>query len=285
MSHSIFSSVEADLFAQSTVISKDGTQICYQSIGKGPGVLIIHSALRDSNDYIRLANALSHSFTVHLMDRRGRGMSGGQGQEYAMSKECEDVQAVREATNANYLFGHSFGGLVALEVARKDPSVTKLALYEPGVLIHPMDEAWMSDYETALRKNDLRGAFAHFVRGMGQTPLTRLPLWYAKFILRVMIRGDHWRKMAQLLPQNLNEHREVQRHASTYHNYSNIKADVLLISGGKSPKSTKEMIEALNNTIIRSGMETLAEADHFGPVNENKPNKVAQYLENFFLKS
>ncbi|KWX75133.1 alpha/beta fold hydrolase [Paenibacillus jilunlii] len=285
MPNSKVSSNEVSLFIQSKALSGDGTQIGYQSIGNGPGIIIVHGALRDSGDYTRLAKALSHSFTVHLMDRRGRGISGPQGPDYAINKECEDVQAIRKATGANYLFGHSFGGLVSLEAARKDSSITKLAVYEPGVLLHPMDDIWMSNYEKAMQRNDFRGAFAHFVRGMGNTPLSGLPFWYSRFILRMMIRGKQWHKITRLLAQNLNEHREVQSHASSYPNYEKIVSDVLLLSGGKSPKSTKEILEELNHTIADSTLETFPQLDHFGPENENEPNAMAQVLKNFFLNS
>lgn len=285
MSHPMISSNEASLFTQSTVRSSDGTRIGYQSIGTGPGIIIVHGALRNSNDYTCLAIALSPSFTVHIIDRRGRGMSGPQGPGYAISKECEDVQAVWEATGANYLFGHSYGGLVSLEATRKESLITKLALYEPGVLIQPMDDSWMVEYEKALQRNDFRGAFTNFVRGMSDTPLTRLPYWYAKFILRIMVRGDQWNKIAQLLQQNLIEHQEVMRHASSYPNYKIIDADVLLISGDKSPNSTKEMIKELNLTIFRSKIEIIPKQDHFGPENEGRPDKVAQVLKGFFLDS
>ncbi|NOU67806.1 alpha/beta fold hydrolase [Paenibacillus sp. LMG 31461] len=279
-----FSNIQG-FFHQHEVLSSDRTRIGFKSIGKGPGIILVHAALRDSNDYIRLAIALSHSFTVHLMDRRGRGLSGSQGLEYAMNKECEDVQAIRQATGADYLIGHSYGGLVSLELARMDASFTKVALYEPGVVINPMDDAWMLRYEQAMLKNDERDAFAHFVRGMGHTPLTRLPYWYAKLILRLMVRGDHWRKTAQLLPQNLLEHREVQRLSSSYQNYNSIHADVLLIQGGKSSDYTKEMMNELNRTIARSTLETVNNLDHFGPENDGGPDQVAKLLTTFFLIS
>lgn len=55
--------------------------------------------------------------------------------------------------------------------------------------------------------------------------------------------------------------------------------------GGKSPKSTKEMLEELNHTIADSTLETFPQLDHFGPENENEPNAMAQVLKNFFLNS
>ena len=173
-------------FPQSTVTSMDGTKIGYYSIGQGPGIMVPHGALRTSNDFTKFSQALSDSFTVHVIDRRGRGMSGPQGADYSISKECEDVEAVQEATGATYVFGHSYGGLVALEFARENKSINKIALYEPGIIAEPTNWDWMSDYEMAMGREDFRGAFASFVRGMGHTSLTHFPLWYAKLLLRLL---------------------------------------------------------------------------------------------------
>ena len=64
---------------------------------------------------------LEPDFTVHVMDRRGRGGSGD-GPEYDIAREYEDVVAVVDAiagatgSRVN-LHGHSHGGIVAFEAA------------------------------------------------------------------------------------------------------------------------------------------------------------------------
>jgi pimeloyl-ACP methyl ester carboxylesterase len=90
----------------------------------------------------RLPKNFRDSFTVHSIDRRGRGLSGPQGSEYSITKECEDIQALQKETGAIYVFGHSYGGLIALETARTFPSFTKIALYEPGVSIGSLSAQW-----------------------------------------------------------------------------------------------------------------------------------------------
>ncbi len=274
-----------DLFTHSKVNSEDGTVIGYQSIGEGPSLIVIHGALSTSDNYRKFAQELSDSFTVHVMDRRGRGMSGPQGSEYSISKECEDVKAVQEATGANYVFGHSFGGLVTLEAARTNTSFTKMALYEPGVSVNslPTDWDWISEYEQAMKQKDFRGAFASFVRGAGHTPLKRMPKWYVKFLLRMMIRGDRWNQIETLLPSNLNEHKEVQRLESTYRNYQVINADLLLISGEKSPESVHQMIRVLDDTISQTQTMMLPNLNHLSPENENRPVEVAKQIKQYFL--
>jgi pimeloyl-ACP methyl ester carboxylesterase len=66
-------------------------------------------------------------------------------------KECEDVLALQAATGASFLVGHSYGGLVALEVARNNKAFNKIAVYEPGVSIDgSMPTGWMPGYEKKL---------------------------------------------------------------------------------------------------------------------------------------
>src|SRR5690242_2288681 len=102
--------------AAHTVRSADGTTIGYLSVGAGPPVLVIPGVLSMAGDYAAFASALAEHFTVHTLERRGRGVSGPQGDDYGIGKECEDVLALRAATGASLLVGHSYGGLIALEV-------------------------------------------------------------------------------------------------------------------------------------------------------------------------
>jgi pimeloyl-ACP methyl ester carboxylesterase len=75
---------------------------------------------------------LESSFTVIAIDRRGRGDSTD-GEGYALESEVEDVAAVvRDAGDGALLFGHSYGGLIAAEAARR-LELPGLALYEPAM--------------------------------------------------------------------------------------------------------------------------------------------------------
>src|SRR5260370_23489029 len=134
-----------------TVLSQDGAKISYLTMGSGPSVLVIPGALSMAADYAAFASALAEHFTVHIIERRGRGMSSPQGDDYSMIKEHEDVLALLQKTGASLLVGHSYGGLVALEVARNNPSLIKVAANEPSVSIDgssPM--VWMPRYESQL---------------------------------------------------------------------------------------------------------------------------------------
>ena len=104
-----------DGFTRAYVVSADGTAIAHDVIGSGPGLVIVHGVGRMARNYRDLARALAGSFTVHVMERRGRGASGPKGDAYRIEREREDLHALMKATGAPFLFGHSYGGLVALE--------------------------------------------------------------------------------------------------------------------------------------------------------------------------
>jgi pimeloyl-ACP methyl ester carboxylesterase len=103
------------------VRSGDGTPIAYHSMGTGPGLVIVGGVLFEGSDYLALARALGSEYEVHVMERRGRPGSGPQRQDHSLEDECADVAAVTTATGSSVAFGHSFGGLVVLETARRQP--------------------------------------------------------------------------------------------------------------------------------------------------------------------
>src|SRR5258707_656967 len=150
------SSMSATTESTHTVVSQDGAKISYLTLGSGgPALLVIPGALSIAADYAPFARALAGRFTVHILERRGRGLSSPQGADYSIRKECEDVLALQRETGASALVGHSYGGLAALEVARNNPSFTKVAVYEPGVSIDgsiPM--GWMPGYPQKLPHQD-----------------------------------------------------------------------------------------------------------------------------------
>src|SRR5882757_9140638 len=83
-----------------TVFSLDGAKISYLTMGIGPSVIVIPGTLSMAADYAAFARALAEHFTVHIIERRGRGESDAQGDDYSIEKEREDVLALQQKTGA-----------------------------------------------------------------------------------------------------------------------------------------------------------------------------------------
>ncbi|MCV7380812.1 alpha/beta hydrolase [Mycobacterium alsense] len=117
-----------------TVISPDGTVIGYESVGAGPPLLLVHGSTGTRARWRAVTSALAQRYTVHAMDRRGRGLSTAEAGPYSLGREAEDVAAVAAAVGGNvYVVGHSYGALAVLEAALITPAFRRIVLYEPPI--------------------------------------------------------------------------------------------------------------------------------------------------------
>lgn len=272
------------LTSSTAVTSADGTTISYQTCGGGEDVIVVGGSMRSARDYLPLAAVLARQFRVHVIDRRGRGGSGPQGADYTIDKECDDLLAVQARTGATRVFGHSYGGLVVLETARRAHVFTRLAVYEPGVSVAgSIPTGWISRYRQMLAAADPRGAFAIFVQQSGHAPgpVARIPLWYLRAILRVVIRNRQWQHMEPLLASNAIEHEQVHALDDTVTRYATIEVPVLLLGGSHSPRrATMASLDALHHAIAGSTIELLDGLDHNAP-DEKAPAPVAHRVLQF----
>lgn len=116
-----------------TVTSADGTEIAFERTGSGQPLVLVHGAGLDHHfwDLSDVRAALAEHNTVYAIERRGRGGSGDAG-EYSLDREIEDVATVVESIDEPVtLLGHSFGALIAMEVALRTDNLHGLVLYEP----------------------------------------------------------------------------------------------------------------------------------------------------------
>jgi pimeloyl-ACP methyl ester carboxylesterase len=118
----------------STVRSRDGTEIAYWTTGNGPPLVVVHGTPADHTRWRPLLPYLEPHFTVHAIDRRGRGASGDS-PLYALEREFEDVAAVVDAMADESgapvnVYGHSHGGIVAFGAAVLTSNLRRLVLYE-----------------------------------------------------------------------------------------------------------------------------------------------------------
>jgi pimeloyl-ACP methyl ester carboxylesterase len=123
------------------VVSRDGAQIADWTSGEGPPLVLVHGAPADHTRWRPLLPYLEPHATVHAIDRRGRG-SSGDGANYELAREFEDVAAVVDAVaeasgSAVDVYGHSFGGLCAFGGAMLSSNLRRLVLYEGWTPVDP----------------------------------------------------------------------------------------------------------------------------------------------------
>jgi pimeloyl-ACP methyl ester carboxylesterase len=272
-----------DEFRQQRVFSTDGTAISYRTIGTGMPLIVIPGALGMAIDYDELARKLCGQFTVHVVDRRGRGESGEQGDHYSVDKECEDIQAVCTATNATLLLGHSYGGFVALETALRDTRITKIAVYEPGLSVDgSINMNWAPQCQAELGQGKCSDALVTFIHGL--SPASRiLPRWLFRIIIWMMVKQEVLHRKYSLLHTTIPEHAELARLDNTYPRYHDIAAKVLLLVGKQIEPSNPGFASTKLLPILQDvTYNRFPKLDHLGP--EKSPEVVAKAVEEFLAK-
>jgi pimeloyl-ACP methyl ester carboxylesterase len=105
-----------------TARSDDGVTIHFQVHGKGsPTLVLVHGWALDRRLWDGQVPPLAARHRVVTLDLAGHGESGRQRAQWTMAAFGPDVKAVVEAVNASQvvLIGHSMGGPVVLEAARR----------------------------------------------------------------------------------------------------------------------------------------------------------------------
>jgi pimeloyl-ACP methyl ester carboxylesterase len=258
------------------VTSTDGTTIGYRQLGSGPGLLIVHGGLRASQHYLNLAQSLSNEYTVTIPDRRGRGLSGDYGDNYNIQREVEDLTTLLLETGAKFLFGHSSGGLIALETALIQP-VTKLAVYEPPLSINgsvPRD--WLTSYQLALNNNDPKTALLIVSKGLGFTSHQKRRKNHSTDMDREKII-----ETLTLVPTFIKDMQLVTELESKQDRYHNIKTETLLLGGNKSPAFLLDALISLENIIPNSKRIILPRLMHNAP-DDVAPELIANILKKNF---
>jgi pimeloyl-ACP methyl ester carboxylesterase len=237
------------------VPSKDGTGIGVECSGSGPTVLFVHGGVGDRTRWAAIRATLAPRFTACAMDRRGRGASGDH-PDYSLAKEAEDVAAVVNSRGgAVSVFGHSLGGVVALEAAFLTDRISGLMLYEPP-LRDPADKslAVAARLQTLIAKGELEQALIIFQSEVVMQPADELarmkarPSW-AELVASIKV---HPRQMRALAAYRFDPER-----ART------LTVPTLLLTGGDTASPyAKQSIAALEATLPRATVKVLPGQGH-----------------------
>lgn len=238
------------------VTSPDGVPIAVWRSGRGPALLLVHGMVADhSTTWRRVLPGLERSFTVHAMDRRGRGGSGDDAQ-YGLDREAADVATVARAIGEPvFLVGHSYGALCALEGALLIPSLQGLVLYEgPIVRPAPPSRAVMKTLEEYARRGDAESLLRSFLGDVAGLSGPEIDL----------LRADRegWRVRlgnAGTVPREL---RAEAGYRFDPERFPGLGARTLILVGGESPTREVDAARALARALPAAGIRVLEGQGH-----------------------
>lgn len=268
------------------IISNDGTKIGYRQIGKGEGLIIVHGTGRISQNYRKLAHALADNFTVYTYDRRGRGLSGPLATSHSIVKEVEDLVALTAETNAKYVFGHSFGGVISLQAAAL-PGIKKLAVYEPPISVNnSIPDNWLPGFEKAISNNNKVEAMTLFLKALPPPDIRNFPGWMLKLIVcavKIMERNkEEESKMLNLLYTIPSDMKIVKQLEPFIEKYKSMTTHTLLMSGTKSQIFFQQSVRLLGQILPTSDTKIFEGFDHYSP--EGNVEKISKALVQFYKR-
>ncbi|HEV2255807.1 MAG TPA: alpha/beta hydrolase [Streptosporangiaceae bacterium] len=246
-----------------TVTSADGTRIALERTGRGAPVILVGGAFNDRSTVAALAATLAPDFTAITYDRRGRGDSGNNDRGFDVNREFDDLAAVIERASDGQargmvsVFGHSSGGVLAIEAALRGLPIKRLAVYEPSyVPASARSQPGANLYERLVqmigqdRRDDAVTLF--------QTEAVGLPA----AVIEGMRASDFWgwfTGLAHTLPYDVALHGGYEPPAGRL---AGLGIPVLAVDGSQSPQWIRTGTRAVAEAVPGGRYVTLEGQDH-----------------------
>lgn len=244
-----------------------GFTVCGTQHDRNP-VVLLHSSMSHKGQWRQLAHELATMHRVVAIDLYGYGDAPAPAARigFSLDNEARRIEAILRGIFGElpqfHLVGHSYGGGVALKLARNLPHhVGSLALYEPTAfhVLPEGDEALIEITEVAadmaidLRRGESYRAAEIFI-----------DYWCGLGAFDAM--PAHMRTLfASKVGKALRDFGALINEPATIDDYASITASVCLIAGRQSPQPSRRVAALLARTFARGESHWIA-AGHMAPV-------------------
>lgn len=255
-----------------TVTSADGTRIAYERYGEGPPLVLLHGDSTGKEYWAPVVPRLADDHTVLVPDRRSRGDSGDNDDAYSLDHEIADARAVIDTVEGvPAVFGHSFGGLQAIEVACEAP-VRAVVAYEPAVLVGEYRERadLAARMQERLDAGDRRGAMKlHVEEVVHGGDADDLDAWLEEWPV--------WPGYVKFVEDSVRMNRELE--AYELPETIDTGAPALLLTGTDGPSHLRDSVRAVHESLAESRLVEFDGLSHMGPSED--PGRVVAEVRAF----
>lgn len=236
----------------------------------GPHVVLIHGSLDRSAGLLKLSRRLATRCRVTRYDRRGYGRSqpcvGPFGIDAQVADAVDVLAGDAGAARPVVVFGHSYGGNVALALADRHPSlVDAVVTYESPLSWEPWWPDGSAGGDAVAWRHDPAEAAERFMRRLiGDARWERLPP-----ATRVARRAEGAAMIGELADLRARPAWRAER----------VTVPVLALHGEHGQPHHRLGIERLGEVLPDVEVATVGGARHFGP--NTHPDAVAALLADF----
>ncbi|NIR28488.1 MAG: alpha/beta hydrolase [Gammaproteobacteria bacterium] len=251
-------------------IDINGTRITYSDAGTGDPVVLIHCSSASGTEWSSLCELLTGDFRRVVPDQWSCGASDPwHGRTtFTLAEEAAPILAIIDRIGMPvHLVGHSYGGGVALRVARERPDMIRsLSLVEPSAF-------------HVLRRGGAR-----------ERRLFREIARVAETVARAVTSGDYWGgmgrfvdywngegawnamahdariKLSQRLGKVALDFQALFEEPADLADYAALTPPTLIVCGQRSPGPSRRIVEMLADTMPQARVERIAGAGHMSPL-------------------
>jgi pimeloyl-ACP methyl ester carboxylesterase len=234
-------------------------------------VVVVHGAFDGPQQWRPVAERLAGRSSFFLLQRRswmGPPSTAG-GDIYALER-ADIAQLLKIAGPRAALLGHSAGGALAADYARRTALPGRLVLFDPALpLGGPVSGRQLPAMRQLVRQGRNEAAFRLFLQSILQKPRADVDAF---------ARDPDFKRQAALTPNLLRELAALDALPRSPSAYAAIKAPTWIILGEKSPEHPfHDTARALAKALPHAQVRPLKGQGHMGMV--DAPDQFAKVLE------
>jgi pimeloyl-ACP methyl ester carboxylesterase len=247
--------------------TKEGDRF-YREAGAGEPILLLHCSSGSSGAWLPVLEHLSRDYRALAPDLLGYGRSAPWSRDAVLlpGAELGVIRALLDVVRRPaHLVGHSYGGTVALDAARRFPErVASLTLIEP-VAFHLLRRA---DEPDGWR--EVRTLAEHYLALLD----VRQDAAAAEAFVDYWTGPKAWQQMSEAVRDNAvrsaakvaAEWRLMLATAADLETIAGISAPTLLVCGGRTRRPARRVVEVLRQALPHARHCDIADAGHMSPL-------------------
>ncbi|MFX1390905.1 MAG: alpha/beta fold hydrolase [Promethearchaeota archaeon] len=254
----------------------NGIKLCYEIVGKGEPLLLVHGFGSKKESWIAQFKPLSKYFKVIRFDNRGAGKSDRPKGKYSMELFADDIAALLDylkISKAN-IAGWSLGGMIVQNFVLKYPErVNKMILIHTnyGTPDHSGPELYknMRLEDLKLRKEDPEKAFwlstrsGYYIKFRKQMEAEPSKKWYGLWSAEDLIKDS---VINPPTPEDIEIQAEALNTHYTLGRLYEIKNESLLIAATHDRVMSLAVMEEMDERIPNSTLKIIDKAGHNSPL-------------------
>jgi pimeloyl-ACP methyl ester carboxylesterase len=239
------------------VVAVDGVDVAYERVGEGPPVVLLHGYVGDgSTTWRRQLEAFADEFAVIAWDAPGAGRSSDPAENFGIAgyADCAAGFVTALGLRRPHVAGLSFGGIVALELCRRHPTLPR------SLVLASAYAGWAGSLPAEVAAERLRQAIALSELSPEQFVATLLPTMFSEGTPQDTIdefgaamRAFHpigFRAMARASAEDVRDA------------VGSVAVPTLLVCGDRDVRAPLAVAEQLHEAIGSSRLVVLPNAGH-----------------------